>query len=156
MAPSEQGVVEEVQLGRPRYMPWITPYLTVKDIEASLNFYEAAFGFERQYDTPNSDGSITHARMTWQDGSIMIGPEGAYGGTSRAPVTSGMESPISLYVYCDDVDALAQRAAAAGATMKFPPMDMFWGDRCCMLVDINGLAWNFATHKGMPTANSHE
>ncbi len=151
MTVATQDVVAKARSGRPDFMRWITPYLTVKDIEASLDFYEAAFGFERQEVNPNPDGTITHARMIWQDGSIMMGPEGAYGGTSKAAATSGVESPVSLYVYCDDVDALAERAAAAGATVKFAPMDTFWGDRCCMLVDLDGLSWNFATHKGMPT-----
>jgi len=147
IATQSTGVV--ARSGRPANMPWITPYLTVKDVAASLDFYEAAFGFERQEAHNGPDGAITHARMTWRDGSIMMGPDGAYGGTSKASGTSGVESPVSLYVYCDDVDALAERAAAAGATVKFAPMDTFWGDRCCMIVDLDGHSWNFATHTGV-------
>ena len=131
-------------------MPWITPYLTVRDVAKALDFYEAAFGFERQAVNEGPDGTIMHARITWQDGSLMMGPEGAYGGTSKAPVTSGVESAISIYVYCSDVDALAQQAEANGATLGFPPTDMFWGDRCCNLVDAEGYPWCFATFKGMP------
>ena len=146
-----QGTTVADRSGRPANMPWVTPYLTVKDVPAALDFYEAAFGFERRPGNAESDGVILHGSMTWNDGVIMLGLEGAYGGTSKAPATSGNESPVSIYVYCDDVDALAQQAEAAGASMRFGPSDMFWGDRCCMLADPNGHVWNFATNKGMPT-----
>ena len=138
------------QSGRPEMMPWITPYLTVRDVATALDFYEAAFGFERQAVHQGPDGTIMHARISWQDGSIMMGPEGAYGGTSQAPITSGVESPTTIYVYCGDVDALARQAESIGATLVFAPMDMFWGDRCCKLVDPEGYAWNFATFTGCP------
>ena len=59
-----------------------------------------------------------------------------------------MASPVGLYVYCDDVDALFARATAAGAQAKVPPQDTFWGDRMCQLVDPDGHTWNFATHVG--------
>jgi len=31
-------------------------------------------------------------------------------------------------------------------------MDMFWGDRCGMVVDPDGYAWMVGTHKAEPTA----
>ncbi len=144
-----QEAVVETRSGRPTMMPWITPYLTVKDMVASLDFYKAAFGFERQEVNSGEDGAIMHARVSWQDGSIMLGPEGAYGATTKAPATSGVESPVSMYVYCDDVDALTRQAASAGASVKFGPIDTFWGDRCCSLVDLDGHGWTFATHNGV-------
>lgn len=136
--------------GKPCGSPWIMPYLTVKDAGASLAFYESAFGFARRGVKEGPDGTIVHASMAWQDGVIMFGPEGAYGGLARSPATLGIASPVGLYVYCEDVDALFDRAIAAGATAQFPPADMFWGDRACGLVDPDGHAWNFATNKGTP------
>jgi PhnB protein len=133
---------------RPAGMPWITPYLTVKDASAALDFYQRAFGFEKRVEMPGPDGRITHAEMSWRDGVIMMGPEGAYGATTKAPATSGTEAPINIYVYCDDVDALCARAKAAGAKVTSPPQDMFWGDRCCKLIDPSGYSWSFATNVG--------
>ncbi len=143
-----RGVAVEERSGRPEGMPWITPYLMVQDVPAAIDFYEAAFGFERQSSNAGADGVVSHARMAWREGMIMVGLEGAYGGTSQAPATSGVECAASTYVYCDDVDALTQQAAAAGAKIKFGPTDTFWGDRCCNLVDPNGHIWTFATHNG--------
>ena len=52
----------------------------------------------------------------------------------------------SLYVYCEDVDALFARAVAAGAKAIKPPQDQFYGDRTCTVEDQDGYWWNFATN----------
>ena len=139
--------------GKPSDMPWVSPYLTVKDAGAARVFYEAAFGFATHYMHKGPDGLIAHVKMTWQDGVIMLGPEGAYGSLARSPATLGIASPVTLYLYCEDVDALFERAISAGATAHFPPADMFWGDRACGLIDPDGHAWNFATNNGEQAAD---
>ena len=52
-----------------------------------------------------------------------------------------------MWIYTDDCDALFKRAVDAGATVKMPPTDMFWGDRFGQVVDPFGHAWSVATHK---------
>lgn len=140
------GLAAGEKSGRPGQMPWVTPYLIVKDVPAAVDFYESAFGFRRRTANAGPDGVVGHADVTWQGGVVMLGREGAYGGTTRSPATSGVESPVSIYVYCDDVDALHERARAAGAAIKHPPMDTFYGDRICGIVDPDGHSWCFATH----------
>jgi len=91
---------------------WLTPYLTVRDPEAMLEFYQRAFGFKRGNTMPGPEGKIGHAEMTHQGETIiMFGPEGAMGGTCKSPATSGVEVPVTLYVYCPDVDALYSAAS---------------------------------------------
>jgi uncharacterized glyoxalase superfamily protein PhnB len=138
--------------GKPAGMPWISPYLTVKDAAAALAFYESAFGFATRNVNKGPDGSIMHVEMTWHEGVVMFGPEGAYGSPTKAPATLGIDSPVHIYAYCSDVDALYERAIAAGATSHFAPADMFWGERACKLTDPDGHAWNFATKKETPAA----
>jgi uncharacterized glyoxalase superfamily protein PhnB len=87
--------------------------------------------------------------MMWQDAVIMMGavPESKLAEWNcRPPGTQGVRCPISLYVYCEDVDALFERAIAAGAREIKPPQDQFYGDRTCVLEDKDGYWWNFATH----------
>ncbi len=157
IANDSSGVAVAEGSGRPAGMPWISPYLMVKDAAASLAFYEAAFGFETLNASPGPDGSIMHAKVGWRDGLFMIGPEGAYGGAALSPATRGIASPVALYVYCEDVDALCERARAAGAVVEFPPTDTFWGDRLCKLTDLDGHDWNFATnHRGLLDASPPE
>jgi uncharacterized glyoxalase superfamily protein PhnB len=133
---------------RPPGSPWLSPYLVVKDADAALDFYQRAFGFEKRLAMPGPDGRTKHAEMTWQDALIMFGPEGTGpdGCPTRTPVTSGVASPMGLYLYCNDVDALFKRATAAGAKGDAPPQDMFWGDRICKLTDLDGYSWCFATN----------
>jgi PhnB protein len=134
--------------GVPPNCPGLMPYLTVKSAEAALEFYQRAFGFAVKDTSPGPDGRIQHALMTFHSAMLMFAPEGAFGGQTKAPVTSGVLPAVGLYVYCPDVDALFQQARAAGATVMTPPMDSFWGDRISRLSDPDGHAWCFATYKG--------
>ncbi len=130
---------------KPNNMPWLTPCLTVKDADAAAEFYEKAFGFKKRFSMPGPDGRIMHAEIAWHDGLLMLGPE-CEEHACKAPVTTGARPSSSIYVYCEDVDALFKRATAAGAAVESPPEDMFWGDRSCTLVDRDGYRWSFATN----------
>jgi uncharacterized glyoxalase superfamily protein PhnB len=132
---------------KPAYMPWVSPCLTVRDAAKTLEFYQKAFGFQKREVYPGPDGKIMHAEVTWHETVIMFGPECEHN-QSKAPATTGVKPPISLYLYCDDVDAQHARATAAGAQSLMPPQDMFWGDRICQVADIDGHLWCFATHTG--------
>jgi len=55
-------------------------------------------------------------------------------------------SPISLYIYTPDADALFKRAVAAGGTETMPIADMFWGDRAGSIRDPFGYSWMIGTH----------
>ncbi len=53
---------------------------------------------------------------------------------------------MSLYIYVDDVDKVFKYAVSAGATVKMPLTDGFWGDRCGTIIDPFGHQWTLATH----------
>jgi uncharacterized glyoxalase superfamily protein PhnB len=128
---------------------WLIPYFVVGDAEAAIDFYQTAFGFEKKMVMPGPDGRARHVEMSWRESVIMFGPEAAVveGGLNhRAPVTSGVASPVSMYVYCEDVDAVFARAVAAGAKAIRPPQDMFYGDRVCTVEDPDHYWWTFATN----------
>jgi PhnB protein len=130
---------------KPENMPWLTPCLTVKDVDASVEFYQKAFGFEKHFSLPGPGGRTIHAEVGWRDAVVMLGPEDS-DGPCKSPATSGARPSSTLYIYCDDVDALFRRATAAGARAESPPQDMFWGDRACTLIDPDGYPWVFATN----------
>jgi PhnB protein len=46
-----------------------------------------------------------------------------------------------------DVDDAFSRAGAAGAEVKMPLDNIFWGDRYGVLTDPFGHSWSLATHK---------
>jgi uncharacterized glyoxalase superfamily protein PhnB len=133
---------------KPSDSPWLVPYFVVKDADMALDFYTRAFGFAKRFAKPGPDGRTAHAEMTYQDMLLMFAPEGAYGSPVKCPATLGITSPFTLFIYCDDVDALCKRAEGAGARVMHPPADQFWGDRTCTLLDPDGYTWSFATHTG--------
>jgi uncharacterized glyoxalase superfamily protein PhnB len=78
----------------------------------------------------------------------MFCPEGAFGIPKKAPVTLGIIVPLSMYVCCEDTDALYQKAMATGAKSVMEPHDSFWGDRFCSVTDPDGYEWGFGTFQG--------
>ncbi len=133
----------------PQGANWLTPYLTVNNAENRLEFYEKAFGFEPRNTMPGKDGKIIHAEMSNKDLLvIMFARENAWGGQTKTPANSNMDSPIGLYIYCGDVDSLVNQAKDAGAEVLSEPEDMFWGDRIARLRVPDGYTWTFATKVG--------
>jgi PhnB protein len=123
----------------------VTPYLTIKNGAKALEFYTKAFGATEIYKLMMPDGRLGHAEIRLGDSMIMLGDEfPEYGG--KAPDTLG-GSPVSIYLYVEDVDAFFKRALAAGAKERKPVMDQFYGDRSGQLEDPFGHLWWVATHK---------
>lgn len=134
------------QDGRPAASPALFPYLTVRDAEDSLVFYQKAFGFQPHGPALcDRDGRVMHASMRLNDAVIMFGPEHA-ANTMRAPASSGAPDSLSLYVYVPDVDAVTERAERGGAKVLQTPVDQFWGDRIAIFKDPDGYHWTFATN----------
>ncbi len=132
---------------KPESCQWLMPILTVKDVNASLDFYEKAFGFKPGLAMPDDNGTIAYADMQYKGTQVlMMMYEGAFGSTSRTPLNTAVESPVGLYVYCDNVDALYTQAVNAQAQVINAPEDMFWGDRTTCIKDPDGHTWTFATH----------
>ncbi|WP_395070418.1 VOC family protein [Paraburkholderia silvatlantica] len=131
---------------RPAGVPWLTPYLTVRDARASMDFYRAALGFAVR-DSVEDDGAIMHVEMTYHDQLIvMFAPEGAFGSMARTPKSAQAVAPQSFYLYVDDVDAVYARALEAGAKSLSEPQDQFWGDRFAQVEDLDGYRWALARH----------
>jgi len=117
----------------------------LKDSLKAISFYEKAFGAKNPEVFPSPDGNHTmHATIRIGDSIVMMGDE-MPGMGSKSAETLGA-SPVSLYVYVPDVDAVFKQAIAAGATAVMPVADMFWGDRCGSLKDPFGYEWMIATH----------
>lgn len=130
---------------KPAGVPQLSPYFTVQDSEKSIDFYSKAFGFILNQAVKNDNGVTEHTEMKFQDVFIMFSPEGAYGSTKRTPKNLGITIPVNMYVYCEDADALYKQALAHGAKSVMEPMDGFWGDRFCSVLDPDGYEWSFAT-----------
>ena len=121
----------------------ITPSIVVRDVRDALDFYQRAFGAEVIDRMEGPGGSLMHAEMRIGDSIVMLGPESEEWGTKSPLSTNG--NPQSLYLYVPDADAAVAKAVEAGATMKYPMEDAFWGDRCGKVTDPFGHEWGIAT-----------
>ncbi|MBM4026014.1 MAG: VOC family protein [Planctomycetes bacterium] len=123
----------------------ITPVLTVRDAAQVIEFYKEAFGAEERYRMMTPDGKwVAHAELKIGDSIFMLSDE-MPGMESSSPASLGGTS-VWFFVYVEDVDAAFERAVAAGATVKMPVQDMFWGDRTGEVADPAGHRWTLATH----------
>jgi PhnB protein len=52
---------------------------------------------------------------------------------------------VIIHMYLENVDAAFQRVVSAGATVKMPLSDAFWGDRYGAVVDPFGHTWSLAS-----------
>ena len=122
----------------------ITPFLTVHDAAQAIDFYKEAFGAEERYRMTAPDGKcVAHAELKIGDSVIMLSDE--MPGQSCEPSAVG-ESCVGFYLYVKDVDDVFERAVAAGAKVKEPLKDEFWGDRAGQIIDPAGHIWWLATH----------
>ncbi len=122
----------------------VTPYMTVRDCIAAIDFYRRAFGAEKVLQLDMPDGKIAHAEVRIGDSIVMLSEENEEWG-NKSPVTLG-GSPMFLMIYVPDVDAAFKKAIAAGATEVRPVEDQFYGDRSGMLKDPYGYQWTLSTH----------
>ena len=61
------------------------------------------------------------------------------------------DTPATLYLLVETSTTFSTSAVAAGAQVRMPVTDMFWGDRCAEIADTEGNKWMIATHKSEPT-----
>ena len=124
--------------------PHVSPHLSVVDAAKAIDFYTHVLGATERMRMGTPDGTVAHAEIQVADSVIMIGEE-MPGGADPSPTTLG-GSPVSLFVYVEDVDDVFKRAIDAGATTVREPEDHFYGDRVAMFDDPFGHRWNIATH----------
>jgi uncharacterized glyoxalase superfamily protein PhnB len=124
----------------------ITPSLIVKGAAEAIEFYKRAFGAEElgRMPMPGPDGQVKigHAELQIGDSRLFLADEFPTHGV----VGPNGSSPVTLHLYVTDADAVFNRAVAAGATVKMPLANMFWGDRYGKLVDPFGHSWSIGTH----------
>src|ERR687895_1818866 len=122
----------------------VTPYLSVDDASAAIDFYQRALGAKESVRMSGPGGAIMHAELELGDSRVMLSdPFPQF--TPRPPKELGGTS-VSIFLYVEDVDALYQQATDAGASSVAEPEDMFWGDRFASILDPFGHSWTIATH----------
>ena len=130
----------------PKGFHTITPALVARNADRAIDFYKRAFGAEEVSRMPGPDGkTVMHAELRIGDSTFFLGDEMPGMGYVSPEALKGTSQ--SLHLYVQDVDAAFDRAIKAGATVKMPVADMFWGDRYGKVTDPFGHEWGLGTHK---------
>ena len=131
----------------PQGLHTVTPHLILDDAATAIDWYKRGFGADEISRSAGPDGKIMHAEIRIGNSHLYLND--AMGGGKGPKALGG--SPIGLWLYVDDADALFNRAVSAGATVAPGPMgqmqDQFWGDRCGTIIDPEGYYWTIATRK---------
>jgi PhnB protein len=123
-------------------MPTVVTYLAIDGAAKALEFYKNAFGAKELARQATPDGKIIHASMKIGNTTVMMS-DIFPGSDAKSPLELGT-SPVTLHINSDDVDALWNRALAAGAKVSMPLENQFWGDRYGQLVDPFGHHWSMS------------
>jgi PhnB protein len=130
----------------------ITPVLTLDEARKAMDWYKKALGAEEVSCSPGPDGKIMHAEIRIGGSPIMLS-DAVMG--NKGPGELG-GSPASLWVYVEDPDALFNRAVEAGAQVRAPMSDAFWGDRFGAISDPFGYTWSIAARREILTPEEME
>jgi PhnB protein len=122
----------------------ISPYLAVDDAAEAIEYYKKAFGAEETERMEAPDGKIGHAELKIGDSHVMLSDPFPQASTTPPKELGGTSA--SIFMYVEDVDAVVQKAVAAGATVTMEVEDQFWGDRFGSITDPFGHNWSIATH----------
>jgi PhnB protein len=125
----------------------IMPFLCIEGAAEAVEFYKNVFGASVMMRDEEPSGIVSHAMLKMGETTVMLSdPTSAdvkqndVHGLSRSPRSFG-GSPVHLYIYVADVDAVFKRATEAGAKVIDVPEDREWGDRCGGIEDPFGHVW---------------
>jgi PhnB protein len=121
-----------------------SPRLAFRDPAKAIEFYQRTLGAKETFRFQVGD-SIPHAEIMIGDSVVDIAGEWPEGGRFSAETLGN--SPISMSLQVDDVDAFVEHAVAAGMKLVREPKDQFYGHRDALLQDPFGYSWAVFTVK---------
>ena len=129
----------------PTEPPRIYPTFLFENAASMIDWLGEAFGFtvHNRYDA--EDGTVAHAELALGSSIIMLGQARA---DQYATIVGGPDKQggKSLYIAVNDVDALFERAKAAGASIEEGLTERDYGSREFICRDPEGNVWCFGTY----------
>jgi uncharacterized protein len=124
--------------------------LSTTDQDAAKGFYGQLFGWESD-DRPVGEGSVYSMQL-------LAGRQvAAIAGQPQAQRDAGVPPLWNSYVWVDDADGTADRAARLGATVHAPPFDVLQAGRMAVITDPQGaffMLWQPNEHRGAQLVNA--
>ena len=118
----------------------VCPYLLYEDASSAVEYLTTSFGFVQRLTQTGAAGRMHTELLLGEDGLVMVGQAGE---GFKSPKRLDAYPPVLIHFYVDDVDALHERASAAGADVTDLEMSPA-GDRRFTATDPEGQVWVFA------------
>ena len=117
----------------------LTPYLAVADARAAVEWYGRTLGALLQGElVVMPDGRVGHATLDINGASLFLSD--AHPEIGVVAPRAGEGNHVTIHADVADVDALVERAVAAGASLDRPPQDTPHG-RVAVIRDPFGHRW---------------
>ncbi|HMK13239.1 MAG TPA: VOC family protein [Acidimicrobiales bacterium] len=130
----------------PERLHTVTPRLVfAHEGKVAIEFYKEAFGAQSIGDAfLDPDDKVIHAEIRIGDSVVFITDEGDENGAAPSSVGGKVTAVMALNV--PDVDAVWERALAAGCEVVYALDNHFYGDRGGRVRDPFGHQWMLSTH----------
>lgn len=122
----------------------ISAHIVVDGADRAATFYRQAFGAEEVTRVPSPDGRLMSVQLRLGDSVLHVADEFAELGVLGPAAIGG--TPVTLALEVADAEAVFAHAVAAGADVRQPLHDAFWGDRHGQVMDPFGHRWNIMQH----------
>lgn len=120
----------------------ITPHLVVRGAAEAGAWYARALGAVERGRIEVPGGKLMQLELAFGDTTVMLADELEELGV-LSPLAIGGTATV-LHLSTEDVDGLWQRALDAGAEVRQPLADAFWGERYGQITDPFGHRWGLA------------
>jgi PhnB protein len=122
----------------------IVVQLTVKDVDAAVRFYTAAFGADELFrNRQPGDPRVFHCELLVGKSRVMLNEEFRERGLPTPPTLGG--TPVTIHLYVPDAEATFAAALLAGASAISEAQLRFWGVISGVLQDPFGHRWVIST-----------
>jgi PhnB protein len=122
----------------------ISAHIVVQGAERAAAFYRDAFAAEEVDRIPVPDGRLMSVQLRIGDSRLHLADEFPELGVLAPPSIGGTAVVLALQV--PDARAVFAQAVTAGAKVRQPLAEVFWGDLHGELEDPFGHRWNISQH----------
>jgi PhnB protein len=122
----------------------ITAHIVVQGAERAAAFYRDAFAAEEVDRIPVPDGRLMSVQLRIGDSRLHLADEFPELGVLAPPSIGGTAVVLALQI--PDARAVFAQAVTAGAKVRQPLAEVFWGDLHGQLEDPFGHRWNISQH----------
>ena len=128
-------------VARPDFVPHVSVHAIVADAASAASWYRDVLGAEERTRITLPDGRLIDVQL-WLGSSMLVLADEFPEHGAVAPVTPS----VVLYLHVADIDAVWDRALAAGAAVVRELQDAVWGEREGQITDPFGHRWGLTQH----------